>query len=493
MTDTAGNDVSTGEFWRGSMMANASRDPYWRASVQGEVLANPDHRAVIEDKCATCHMPMAHVTSIAAGSQGQILDEGFLSPEHDLHVLALDAVSCSLCHQIRAEGLDTDEVFGGGFVIDVVRLAGERDAFGPYPVDSQLAQLMQSSSGFIPLEGAQVGRSELCATCHTLYTPYLDAEGEIAGEFPEQTPYLEWQHSSFRDSISCQSCHMPAAKGGVVLSVTGGPMRQPFSQHIFVGGNAYMLAVLERFGPDLGATASSAHFAQKQAQVRDQIEARTAAVAIDGAQLNGSTLTAELRVTNRAGHKFPTGFPARRVWLHVTIADAGGQIVFESGALGANGAIDGNDNDADPLQYELHYEVVEAADQVQIYESIMGNTEGEVTTTLLRGAGYLKDNRLLPVGFDKGTAAADISVYGHAAGDADFQGTGDRVRYVVDVGEAPGPFVVTAELLYQSIGYRWVENLRRYDAAEPAAFLDYYEQVPNEPLVVSTARQEVAR
>ncbi|MGD8399165.1 MAG: hypothetical protein PVG11_09940, partial [Anaerolineae bacterium] len=319
MTDSAANDVSTDEFWRGSMMANASRDPYWRASVRGEVLANPDYRAVIEDKCATCHMPMARVTDATAGSQGRVLDEGFLAPEHELHVLALDAVSCSLCHQIQAEGLGSEEVLSGGFVIDVARPAGERDAFGPYPVGRQLAQLMQGSSGFVPLQGAHVGSSELCATCHTLYTPYLDATGEIAGEFPEQTPYLEWQHSSFRDSISCQSCHMPDAEGGVRLSVTGGPMRQPFSQHIFVGGNAYMLAVLERFGPDLGVTASSAHFAHKQAQVLDQIGARTAAVVVDEGQLEGSTLTAEVRVTNRAGHKFPTGFPARRAWLHVTI------------------------------------------------------------------------------------------------------------------------------------------------------------------------------
>jgi len=34
---------------------------------------------------------------------------------------------------------------------------------------------------------------------------------------------------------------------------------------------------------------------------------------------------------------------------------------------------------------------------------------------------------------------------------------------------------VTAELLYQSIGYRWAENLRAYDAAETQRFVRYYE------------------
>ena len=44
---------------------------------------------------------------------------------------------------------------------------------------------------------------------------------------------------------------------------------------------------------------------------------------------------------------------------------------------------------------------------------------------------YLKDNRLLPRGFDKGTAAAEIAVVGAAADDDDFVGGGDRVRYRV--------------------------------------------------------------
>ncbi len=29
------------------------------------------------------------------------------------------------------------------------------------------------------------------------------------GELPEQVPYLEWAHSEYRDSRSCQGCHMP--------------------------------------------------------------------------------------------------------------------------------------------------------------------------------------------------------------------------------------------------------------------------------------------
>ena len=46
---------------------------------------------------------------------------------------------------------------------------------------------------------------------------------------------------------------------------------------------------------------------------------------------------------------------------------------------------------------------------------------------------------------------------------------------------------MTAELLYQTIGFRWAENLREYDAPEPARFLGYYDQVSNQPVVIATA------
>ena len=121
----------------------------------------------------------------------------------------------------------------------------------------------------------------------------------------------------------------------------------------------------------------------------------------------------------------------------------------------------------------------------------MGDVDAAVTTTLLRGAVYLKDNRILPAGFDKATVSDDIAVYGAAAQDADFVGGGDEFVVSVDVGEASGPFTVTVELLYQSIGYRWAMNLNRFDAPEPARFITYYGEVPNTPTLVASDTIEV--
>ena len=121
----------------------------------------------------------------------------------------------------------------------------------------------------------------------------------------------------------------------------------------------------------------------------------------------------------------------------------------------------------------------------------MGDVDSAVTTTLLRGAVYLKDNRLVPAGFDKTAVSADIAVYGAAAQDVDFVGGSDQIRYQIDLGDATGPFIVRAELLYQSIGYRWAQNLNRFEAPEPQRFIGFYENVANEPTLVASASVEV--
>lgn len=74
----------------------------------------------------------------------------------------------------------------------------------------------------------------------------------------------------------------------------------------------------------------------------------------------------------------------------------------------------------------------------------MLDTDGEVTTTRLRGASYVKDNRILPQGFDKLAVPADVGVFGAALDDPDFDGAGDEVTYQIEVDPDLGPFTVEA-------------------------------------------------
>jgi hypothetical protein len=222
-----------------------------------------------------------------------------------------------------------------------------------------------------------------------------------------------------------------------------------------------------------------------------QLQEETATLAVSAPLVTAGRLAFDVDVRNLTGHKYPTGYPARRTWLHVTVRDLQGKVLFESGAVKATGAIEGNESDKNPLAFEPHYDEITRADQVQIYEPILGDRNGVPTTGLLTATRYLKDNRLLPRGFDKATADPQVGVYGEATGDANFAGGGDRVRYDVAVASG-GPFTVEAELRYQPIGYRWAHNLEPYDAPEPRRFLGYYKSMSAESsVVVAVSRVDV--
>ncbi|HEV8395133.1 MAG TPA: hypothetical protein VGQ37_12710 [Vicinamibacterales bacterium] len=489
LTTPSGEDVSIGSTWRSTMMANSARDPYWQAGVRREIIDHPKHSAAIQDECAACHMPMSTRIERAAGGQGQVLAHlPIAGDDSPLHRLAADSISCTVCHQIAPDRLGTRESFNSNFVMRPTPANGARAIFGPYAIDAGHQTIMRSVTGFVQAEAPHVKQSELCASCHTLITEAYGPDGEVIGSLPEQMNYQEWQHSDFnREQRSCQSCHMPKAEGPIRASSVLGDARDTLSRHLFVGGNAFMVRLLNRYRTELGVDALPAELdATAKATIR-QLQQETAEVGVSEPRAAGGTLAFDVRVRNLTGHKFPTGYPSRRTWLHVTARDAGGGVVFESGAIENTGAITGNDADRDPATFEPHYEEITRADQVQIYEPVLGDRAGLPTTGLLSAVRYLKDNRLLPRGFDKETAAAEIGVYGGAGGDADFMGGGDRVRYRVAI-PAGGPYRVEVQLLYQPIAYRWAHNLERYDAPEPARFLRYYNAgASGSSVVVATA------
>jgi hypothetical protein len=479
LTAATGEDVSIGSAWRGSIMANSSRDPYWQASVRRETLDHPAHAAAIQDECSTCHMPMARMMARSRGEEGRVFAHFPLDrPSSDDSRLAADGVSCTLCHQIDRERLGTRESFNGGFVVKPPTGSGA-PMFGPFRVDAGRARLMHSATGVTPDQGAHMQESALCATCHTLYTTARDATGAVVGSLPEQVPYLEWQHSAHRRERSCQSCHMPEVDQPAAVASVLGELRPGLSRHTFVGGNAFMLRMLNRYRADLGVVALPGELdANARATVR-QLESVTGSLSAS-AERDSDALVLEVAVRNLTGHKFPTGYPSRRTWLHVTVRDGQGQVLFESGAVQRTGAIAGNDNDTDASRYEPHYDEIRSADQVQIYESVMADAAGRVTTGLLQGVRFVKDNRLLPRGFDKATAVADIAVRGEAATDPDFNAEGDRVRYRIATSTRSGPLTIEIALRYQPIAFRWARNLAAYAAAEPQRFVEYFDAMAHD-------------
>jgi hypothetical protein len=476
LTTSTGQDVSIGFEWRASLMANSSRDPYWQASVRREAIDHPESTAEIEDTCARCHMPMERYAAKLEGRRAQVFAHLPFKARRDGGSLAEDGVSCSLCHQIGAAKLGTPESFTGGFEIDPPDAQGNRREYGPYAIDPGHARVMTSSTeGFAPSQSDHVRTSEMCATCHTLITETLGPGGRKVGRLPEQVPFQEWLHSEFRNTRSCQSCHMPAVAEPVPITRIFGAPRQ-LARHSFVGANFFLQRMLNRYRDALDVAALPQELEAAATATERYLATEAARLSLGPVSIASGRLDVEVTVDNLGGHKLPTAYPSRRVWIHLLVRDGGGRVVFESGAVKADGSIAGNDNDSGTAAFEPHHSVIRDAADVQIYESILGDTRGLVTTGLLSASQYLKDNRLLPRGFDKRTAEADIAVRGAAADDPDFAGGTDRVRYTIDLGGARGPFAVDAELLYQPIAYRWAQNLKGYgQAPEPRRFTEYYD------------------
>jgi hypothetical protein len=276
-----------------------------------------------------------------------------------------------------------------------------------------------------------------------------------------------------------------------IASVLGQP-RAGLSRHTFRGGNFFMLQMLNRFRDELGVVAPAREMESAIRRTVDHLEKDTARVRILSANRAGSRVEIAVQVENLAGHKFPTAYPSRRAWLQVIASNTTGRLIFESGAFQPDGRIAGNEQDGNAAGFEPHYTVIDRPEQVQIYEAIMVGANGQPTTGLLTGVRYAKDNRLLPAGFTKAAAGAEIKVHGDADADADFIGGSDVVRYRIEGSATTGPISVTVRLWFQPIGFRWAENLRVYKAPEPERFIRYWDAMKAvSAVVVATAEISV--
>ena len=460
LTDTAGDDVSIVKDWGASMMANATKDPFWQAKVATELERNPNLSSVINDKCTQCHAPMANyeITRVQNSEVTLFGAGGILDPGHSLHDAAMNAVSCTACHQIEDDAtLGTLEGFSGNYKINA-----SKTIYGQY--SNITGQPMISNTGYTPAYSAHISDSAMCATCHNLKTPYVDAQGNVLTtspdtEFPEQMPYTEWQNSIFDDAgsnpQSCQDCHMPKTSSIVSTRPNGLGVKNDFAKHSLVGANTTMLTLLKNNATQLDV--NSADMDTSISRAREMLQS-SVSINIDSASVNNGVFEAEVSLSNNSGHKTPTGYPSRRMWLNFKVTDSNNNIVFESGRMNSDGSIVGADNDSDPAIFEPHYDLITSDDQVQIYEPVMADSDNQVTYTLLRGARYLKDNRLTPQGFNKLSVPSDVAVSGLAFNDDNFNQGSDEITYRFPVAVS-GELTVSVSLNYQTIGYGFLQDL----------------------------------
>lgn len=495
LRDSAGRPVAPFDLWQSSMMANAARDPLFRAQLAAEVKRAPAAAAAIEATCLSCHAPL--LTRARAAADAPTVRLRDLNDNDDDAIRGLDGVSCATCHRAAADGLGEEASFDGQYALgpdDVI--------FGPY--QAPFTQPMLNHTGLTPTFGSHINSAAMCGSCHTLVTHALRPDGTNTGvAFDEQTPFLEYRASAYpAEGATCQSCHMPrtdvdgAAIDTVIAHRPDGrafpPVgsRTPFGRHVLVGGNT-LIPQLLRNESALGATAPAAAFDATIAAATLLLRS-AATVAIGDAVDASGQVQIPIVIRSTTGHKLPSGYPARRLVVHVRVLGEDGVVLLESGRLDAAGrVIDGNGT---PLPSEVpggaitpHLDVISSAATALIYETVPADHAGLPTTSLLAAERTLKDNRLLPRGYlaasVDGQRVAPIGVV-----DDNFGGDGADT---VTVSVSGRPVRVEVELLYQTLAPRWRQGIVDSDTPWGKALDGMLDRADTAAVTVASASRDL--
>ena len=185
-----------------------------------------------------------------------------------------------------------------------------------------------------------------------------------------------------------------------------------------LGINQFGLMMFEQFPDLLGIRTADYMYGEAvpglltaQSSGYDLARRETAAIEVASLTKSAGSLEATVSVRNLAGHGFPSGVGFRRAFLTFEVLDAAGKVIWASGRTNSAGAIvRGLTNDVLPTEFfydeakrtqvfQPHYEVITDEGQVQIYEEVIADPQGKITTSFVGLDRVLKNNRLLPKGW----------------------------------------------------------------------------------------------
>jgi len=482
-------------------------------------------------------------------------------PNFKYGALARDGVSCASCHHIVRDktppGEDSLQYFLKNSITGQFKTGNADELYGPFKNENITQYPMKTSLGVTPKHDEYIRDSRMCGSCHTIDLPVMD--GKPGQMHLEQSTYLEWLNSEFQTEYnpgskakSCQACHMSggyanqknnvnipqinaviadiqdqlypmsenraAEKDVFVRYRTGNVAKgeEGFVRHQLQGLNVFLIEMFNNFmakdtsippnysNEILGVRKSDymstlnndldnaiANFVQ-------QAENDTASIVISPPTIAGNLLSADITVTNKTGHRLPSGVGFRRAFVEFAVIDkSGGQekILWASGRTNELGFIvdqggkildseyvgtnTANGGKSQPHYYNADNHRITRSDQVQIFEELVKDANGKFTTSFLRIDEEFKDNRLLPQGWSaKGPTPSLTGRFleitfpkGDAANDPNYRnGSGTSVvPYRIPLSELrgidPSKLTVKATLYYQAI--------------PPYYLMQRFEQAPN--------------
>ena len=287
------------EQWEGSMHAYSTRDPVFMAMMRK---STADTQGKIDQFCVNCHAPNASKEGLTPVVQGE---DGVFFMDVDQNDFRFSrGVQCTTCHRIKS----VEATQNAEFTLSPFALQGPTGS----PEANQYHPMEKST--FIG-DNNQV--SFMCGSCHDVQNP-KDARLEAT--------FSEWYANSFNNPSdpsqhrSCVDCHMPTYEGKNSLGQDA-----TLHRHTFVGVDQ---ALVEDFPGK-----------EEQAALVEALLQDCAELKIQRTENVGSDAAFRVSVKNiNNGHNLPSGSTAdRQVWVHLTITDSDGTLIYESGMLDANG------------------------------------------------------------------------------------------------------------------------------------------------------------
>ena len=328
--------------WEPSAHRYASRSMFFQA-IQGAMAKNNGPEST--RYCAGCHDPIA----LYSGSKN-IYDEDLSSPGAD------EALSCVVCHSIT----ETDVKGNAAYVIEPqhrVLFEGAQGA-AAQTVSNFLIRALPRPHKVSWTRDLQK-TPEFCGACHK---QFIDEQVNGVGWVQLQNQYDNWRKSHWfqgkpedpqvadpTKSISCRECHMrlsdsadPAA--GDTKDYNRSASDGKHRNHRFIGANQWhptlhdlpgakeQVALTEQWlRGDTAIPEIASKWVEGPAVPVQIVAPKTAAP--------GDTIPLQVVVTShKVGHDFPTGpLDIIQSWVELTVTDAAGNVVHESGHVDAKG------------------------------------------------------------------------------------------------------------------------------------------------------------
>ncbi|MCH7702977.1 MAG: cytochrome c family protein [Planctomycetes bacterium] len=279
--------------WENSMHAYATVDPVWRVLVD---IRKAEFDGAQDQMCVQCHT--------AIGTRGGEVVPGF--SWDDLSEISLEGVTCEACHKVSG----MRRIYNSGH---------ELDETGPLrgTIEDPVANSYHESE-----YSELFGQAKFCGGCHDII--------DMARGLQLERPYEEFLASpAAKEGRNCQTCHMPTYTGKAAI-IDGVPERT-LHRHRFIGAE---VALDESFTSD----------PEVRAMLREEVDnlLRTAAeITVEAAESVQAGQQLDLLVTVRNlidAHNLPTGSTfLRQCWVAITVTDAEGNILYQTGHLDEDG------------------------------------------------------------------------------------------------------------------------------------------------------------